>query len=204
MLKVALTGGIASGKSTVVQLFKALQTPVVDADQIARQLVAVGQPLLEQLVAAFGSDILNADGSLNRQAMRQRIFSNNQQKRMLEQLMHPAIYAQIECELQQYTTAAYVLIDIPLLAENQAQKRFDRVLVVDCPVELQRQRLLQRDAISAELADQIIASQATREQRIALASEIIDNTATLEQLAQRVKSLHNFYLSLAPVRTPPA
>lgn len=204
MLKVALTGGIASGKSTVVNLFKALDVPIVDADAIARQLVAPQQALLSTLVKAFGSEILRADGSLDRSQMRQRIFADPEQKQRLEQIMHPAINVEMDRQLAELSSAEYVIVDIPLLAETQASRRFDRILVIDCPVSIQRQRLLMRDAITEQLAEQMINSQASREQRLALADDIINNTETLGQLAERVKSLHNFYLSLASVRTPPA
>jgi dephospho-CoA kinase len=204
MLKIGLTGGIASGKSSVAQLFKQLGTPVIEADLIARRLVEPGQALLSKLTAAFGPQILDEQGRLNRKRMRELIFADPQTKQRLEDLMHPAIYAQIEAELVAVAPAPYAVVDVPLLAESKADYRFDRIVVVDCPEELQRQRLIARDAIDEDLAERMIASQASREMRLRLADDVINNINSLELLAEAVKSLHNSYISLATVRIPSA
>jgi len=203
MLKVALTGGIGSGKSTVCVLFADLGVAIIDADVIARQLVAPGQPALAQLVDCFGQSIINTDGRLNRAGLRERVFADPEQKQLLNAIMHPLVYAEIAEQVSQLQTV-YCIIAIPLLVESENPYIVDRVLVVDCSEAAQLQRVLSRDQISEAQAQAIIASQASRQQRLARADDVIDNSTTPEQLAEQVKSLHNSYLLLATARTPSA
>lgn len=198
-LTVALTGGVASGKSTVARLIAARGVPVVDADRIARELVAPGTEGLAAVVAAFGPQFLAADGQLDRAALRQLVFADPARRRELEALLHPRIHARMRARVEG-AKAPWVLVDIPLLAEGGRPDWIDRVLVVDLPVELQRQRLLERDGIDAALADAMIAAQASRAERLALADEVLDNSAGLEALDQAVAALCQRYDALAQAR----
>ncbi|MDD2740128.1 MAG: dephospho-CoA kinase [Methylomonas lenta] len=196
MLRVGLTGGIGSGKSTVCDLFAELGVPIVDADVIARQLVAPGQPALTKLAEVFGLSIIEQDGSLNRALLRQLAFSDLLNKQKLDAIMHPLIYDEIETQIVDLQTA-YCIMAIPLLLETQKKHVVDRVLVVDCPLFIQLKRLIARDKVSTEQAEAIIALQAARETRLAAADDVIDNSASQTALAEQVKSLHNSYLLLA-------
>ncbi|PKV14101.1 dephospho-CoA kinase [Xanthomonas prunicola] len=191
---VGLTGGIASGKSALAAEFEKLGVPVVDADLVARQVVAPG-PVLDAIVAQFGAEVLLTDGTLDRQTLRQRVFADTAQRRVLEAITHPAIRS----ELQRAALAApapYTIVAIPLLAEVGGRAGYpwlDRILVVDVPVALQHQRLMQRDAATAELADRMIAAQATREQRLAIADDVVRNDGVPEQLTQAAHRLDADY-----------
>ncbi|NIJ92486.1 dephospho-CoA kinase [Xanthomonas campestris] len=191
---VGLTGGIASGKSALAAEFEKLGVPVIDADVVARQVVAPG-PVLDAIVAQFGAEVLLTDGTLDRQTLRQRVFADTAQRRVLEAITHPAIRS----ELQRAALAAlapYAIVAIPLLAEAGGRAGYpwlDRILVVDVPVALQHQRLMQRDAATAELADRMIAAQATREQRLAIADDVVCNDGVLEQLTQATHRLDADY-----------
>ncbi|AAW74837.1 dephospho-CoA kinase [Xanthomonas oryzae pv. oryzae] len=191
---VGLTGGIASGKSALAAEFEKLGVPVVDADLVARQVVAPG-PVLDAIVAQFGAEVLLTDGTLDRQTLRQRVFADTAQRRVLEAITHPAIRS----ELQRAALAAlapYAIVAIPLLTEAGGRAGYpwlDRILVVDVPVALQHQRLMQRDAATAELADRMIAAQATREQRLAIADDVVCNDGVLEQLTQATHRLDADY-----------
>jgi dephospho-CoA kinase len=202
-LLIALTGGIASGKSAVANLFAELGVPVLDTDQIARDVVEPGQPALAQLVAEFGADILEASGRLNRQVVRQRVFADPQQRARLEAITHPAIRA----ELAQRAAAAigpYQIHVIPLLVETGRAHQYPRVLVVDCPAEIQLQRLMARDGSSAADAQRILQAQATRQQRLDAAHDVIVNTGTVDDLRQFVLTLHDNYRLLAQRLQSPA
>ncbi|BBL56545.1 dephospho-CoA kinase [Methylomonas koyamae] len=203
MLKIGLTGGIGCGKTTVCRLFAELGVPVVDADLIARSLVEPGQPALQAIVQAFGTEILQADGSLDRAKLRQAIFSDPEQRRRLDGIMHPQVYARIAADVAALQ-AVYCLIAVPLLLESKNPYAVDRILVVDCPQSTQIERVVTRDKLSAEQAQAIVASQMPRPQRLARADDVIDNSAGPEQLAEQVKSLHNSYIFLATARTPSA
>ncbi len=196
MLKIGLTGGIGCGKSTVANIFKHLKVPVIDADDIAHQLVAVGQPALARIELEYGPDILNKDGSLNRTRLRELVFSDAQQKQKLEAILHPLVYQAIQTELKQLN-APYCIICIPLLFETQMTHLVDRTLVVDCPVETQIERLQKRDNMTIASIQAIIDSQVNRAFRKAHADDLIDNSKTDDRLAEAVKKLHNFYLSLS-------
>lgn len=203
MLRVGLTGGIGSGKSTVCRLFADLNVPIIDTDIIARRLVEPGQIALSRLADAFGTAIINRDGSLDRAMLRQLAFSDAHHKQRLDAIMHPLIFQEMEVQVRQ-VRAAYCLLVIPLLVETHNNYALDRVLVVDCPETVQIQRVINRDGISEEQARAIIAAQSSRRQRLALAHDVIDNTAPPEHLAEQVKRLHNSYLFLATARTTSA
>ncbi|MDZ4115541.1 MAG: dephospho-CoA kinase [Xanthomonadaceae bacterium] len=196
---VAITGGIASGKSAVCERFAALGVPVADADVAARQLVEPGMPALAEIVARFGPAVCGDDGRLDRGALRERVFSDVQARRDLEAILHPRIREQLERECRQ-ASAAYAMVAIPLLTEvggRAAYPWLQRIVVVDLPEAMQLARLQARDAISAALAQQMLAAQATRSQRLALADEVIDNSGDLDALDAQVSALHQRYVQLA-------
>lgn len=196
MLKVGLTGGIGCGKTTVAKVFAKLNIPVVDADEIAHRLVEKGQPALDQIQQEFGTDILNPDGSLNRKKLSERIFSDLKQKQKLESILHPLIYKTIQSEIEQLN-APYCILCIPLLFETDMVHFVDRVLVVDCPVEMQIERVKNRDHLPIERIQAIINNQISRESRKEKADDLIDNSVANYRLAEQVKKLHNLYLSLS-------
>lgn len=196
---VGLTGGIASGKSAAAHEFAAHGVHVADADIAARDAVAAGSEGLADVVAVFGAGVLDASGTLDRAAMRRRIFEDPDAKRILEAIVHPRVRAALQAECAA-APGPYTVAAIPLLAEaggREAYPWLDRILVVDAPVEAQRARLLARDGIDAALADRMIAAQATRAQRLALADDVIANTGTLADLAGHVAALDRVYRALA-------
>lgn len=197
---VALTGGIGSGKSTVANAFAALGVPLVDADVIAREVIEPGSPALHAIAQRFGPAMLNADGSLDRAALRARIFSDPEEKAWLNGLLHPLIKRQTEQQLR-YARAPYVLWVVPLLIENNLQQRADRVLVVDVEREVQIARTLSRDGVSREQVENILAAQVPRQRRLACADDIIDNSGRPEEITDRVATLHRRYLALAASAT---
>ncbi len=199
MFQIALTGGIASGKTTVSNEFKNLGVPIIDADIIAREVVAPGSTALGELIELFGRDILNDDGSLNRPALRKIIFSDTESKKKVEAILHPAIRQRsaLSCKLHTKNGAHYIIHSIPLLIETGQSNIYDRVLVVDVPLDIQIARVMERDSISRESAFAIINSQASREERLNVADDVVLNTNTLEHLRTRVKELHTMYNMLA-------
>lgn len=201
MYCVGLTGGIASGKSAVAHAFEALGIVVADADIAAREAVAVGSDGLAELVAVFGVDILDNTGALDRAAMRKRVFGDGAARKRLEAIIHPRVRESLAQQCAQ-ATSPYAIVAIPLLAEVCARAAYpwlQRILVVDVPVEVQHARLIQRDGIDKALADKMIASQATREQRLAVADDIVVNTGSLEDLQRHVVLLDARYRSLANI-----
>ena len=202
MLIVGLTGGIGSGKSTVAERFAARGVPCIDADQLTRDLVEPGEPLLERLVASFGEGILDAQGRLDRRQLRERVFADPAERRRLEALMHPAVYAAMR-ERIAALDAPYCLLVIPLLVETGAQSRVHRVLAVDVDEATQRARTTARDGVSPEQVDAILASQASRAGRLAAADDVIDNGGDRDALEARVEALHHRYLALAQSREWP-
>ena len=194
--RIALTGGIASGKSTVADLFAQLGVPVIDTDLISRQVVAPGKPALAEIVAAFGPGVLDAEGNLDRRRMRERIFSDPGARRRLESILHPAIRAELERQSAK-AGGAYQLLVIPLLAEGGRRDHVDRVLVVDVPEALQLERLVGRDGVTADQARASLGAQATREARLAIADDVIRNTGPVDELRAKVAALHQKYLALA-------
>ncbi|MCG5493384.1 dephospho-CoA kinase [Ectothiorhodospira variabilis] len=199
MLTVGLTGGIGSGKSTVGRLFQERGAALIDSDVVARQVVEPGSEGLERLREAFGETILDAQGHLDRSAMREVIFQNSQARHRLESLLHPMIWAEIDRQKSE-TNAPYCMLVIPLLVESGSQERVDRVLVVDCPEDMQRSRASARDGVSPQQIQAILDAQATRAQRLAAADDVIDNSGATEAIATRVDELHRQYLDLADAR----
>jgi dephospho-CoA kinase len=195
-LLIALTGGIASGKSAVAEIFAQLGAPVLDTDQIARDVVEPGTPTLTRLVEEFGSDILDEQGRLDRARMRARVFADPQQRKRLEAITHPAIRQELAVRAQR-AQGPYQIHVIPLLIESGRADLYDRVLVVDTTEEEQIKRLMARDNSSLEQARQILAAQASREQRLDAADDVIVNTGTLEDLRKFVQTLHRNYMLLA-------
>lgn len=196
---VAVTGGVASGKTAATRLFEQLGVAVADADLAARAAVAPGSPGLAAVVAAFGNDVVASDGSLDRAAMRKRVFTDAAARRQLEAIIHPRVRAQLQADCAA-ATGAYALVAIPLLAEGGGRAAYpwlDRILLIDVPAGLQHARLVQRDGTEATLADSMIAAQATRADRLAIADDVIVNDGTLDLLAQHVAALHRRYLMLA-------
>ncbi|ENM5725509.1 dephospho-CoA kinase [Vibrio mimicus] len=194
---VALTGGIASGKTTVANLFhEHFGIDLVDADVIAREVVEPGTDGLKAITAHFGQTILNQDGSLNRTALRERIFADPEQKTWLNQLLHPMIRQRMQQALAQ-TTSPYTLLIVPLLVENQLQNMADRVLVVDVEESIQIERTIARDNVSIEQAQAILAAQATRAQRLAIADDVLKNDAKNQKLLPQITLLHQKYLAMS-------
>jgi len=193
---VALTGGVAAGKSAVTRRFEALGVPVHDADVAAREVIAPGSEGLAEVVAAFGVDVLDDRGRLDRPSMRRRVFADPAARRRLEAIIHPRVRAWLR-ERAETGGAPYCLLAIPLLAENIAQYRWvDRVLVVDVPESVQLARLMARDGIDEALARRMIEQQASRAERLALADDVIDNSGDESALDQAVAELHRRYLTL--------
>lgn len=196
MLKIGLTGGIASGKSTVCRLFAQYGTPIIDADIIARQLVEPKQEAYNEIIHTFGDDICLPNGKLNRQHIRQLIFSDDNAKQRLEMILHPRIRMQL---IQQSTAlnTPYCILAIPLLVEANMAGLVDRVLVIDIDLSLQLARLCERDNLPVDDAQLIINSQVSRQQRLACADDVIANNTSPETLKKQVDFLHKKYLSLA-------
>jgi dephospho-CoA kinase len=197
--RIGLTGGIASGKTTVSDLFAAHGVPVLDADLIAREVIAPGTALRAQVFERFGPGIRRADGELDRAALRRMVFADPALRRELEALLHPVVRARTE-QLALQAQGPYQLHVVPLLVETQAVDRYDRVLVVDCPEALQWLRLCARAAMSESEARAMLAAQASRAARLAVADDVIVNDGALAALGPRVASLHAQYLQLAPRR----
>jgi dephospho-CoA kinase len=196
---IALTGGIASGKSEVERRFRALGVHVADADAIAREVVEPGTPGLEEIVQAFGPEALGPDGRLDRAAMRRRVFADGNARHRLEAIIHPRVRAALRSTCAA-APGAYAIAAIPLFAEagrDAYAAWIDRVLVVDVPVEVQLARLLLRDGIDEALAWKMIGAQATRGQRLAVADDVIPNDGPLAALDAAVAALHARYLELA-------
>lgn len=196
---IGLTGGIAAGKSEVSRRFEALGITVADADLAARAVVAPGSEGLARIAAHFGTDILLADGQLDRAALRARIFDSAQDRQALEAITHPAIRQQLRQACEQ-AEGPYAIAAIPLLTEAGGRQRYpwlDRILVVDVPVAVQHARLMQRDGIDAALADRMIAAQASREARLALADDVMVNDGHPDHLQAHVERLDRAYRALA-------
>jgi dephospho-CoA kinase len=197
---VGLTGGIAAGKSAVASRFQTLGAPVHDADVAARVVVEPGSEGLAAIVAAFGPHVLDAQGRLDRTAMRQRVFADPSAKRQLEAIIHPRVREWLH-QHALAEAAPYCLLAIPLLVENLAHYRWlDRILLVDVPEAVQLERLIARDGIDRALAERMLAQQASRAERLARADDVIDNSSSEAALDAHVQALHRRYLALAAER----
>ena len=196
---VAITGGVASGKSTVDALFRTRGVVVADADIAARDAVAPGSDGLAEVVAEFGTGVLDATGQLDRPAMRRRVFADADARKRLEAIIHPRVREALR-DLCRAATSAYAIASIPLLAEGGGREAYpwlQRILVVDVPDAVQLARLLQRDAIDEDLARTMIAAQASRQQRLAIADDVLVNGGALDALPSQVEALDRFYRVLA-------
>lgn len=193
---VALTGGIASGKTLVSDEFSNLGVPVIDTDVIAHQIVEPGKPALQEIEAAFGASIIGEDGRLRRRALRALIFSDQDSQRKLESILHPLIRQEVTRAIAKVKTS-YCILVIPLLAEHGAYPNVDRVLVVDVDPEVQIERLMSRDNSDRQQAEKALAAQAGREQRLAIADDVLLNSASPEQARLEVARLHGIYTQLA-------
>jgi dephospho-CoA kinase len=195
-LRIGLTGGIASGKTTVANFFADLGIPVIDTDVIARDVVAKGAPALAQIRADFGDAVFNDDGVLDRKAMRKLVFSDDSKRRQLEGILHPRIREAAVVQAQAVTDP-YMIIVVPLLVESPMKALMDRVLVVDCSEDVQLKRLLARDTENEAQARRMIAAQASRDERLAIADDVVQNDTNLEETRRKVTALHKQYLDLS-------
>ena len=196
---IGLTGGIASGKSALEKAFAKQGVVVADADLLAREVVAPGEPALAAVVERFGRDVLQADGQLDRAALRVRVFGDPDQRRTLEAIQHPAIRARLEA-ICRAAPGPYAIATVPLLTEGGGRAAYPwlhRILVVDTPAAVQKARLMQRDGIDATLADQMMAAQASRAERLALADDIVVDDGDIHHLQHAADALHLRYLALA-------
>ncbi|NGO88071.1 MAG: dephospho-CoA kinase [Halomonas sp.] len=195
---IGLTGGIGSGKSTVARAFGELEVGWVDADDIAREVVMPGEPALAAIAQRFGQQILDADGGLNRAALRQIVFSDPEQRRWLESETHPRIRERLQLRLKELAlNSPYVLLVSPLLFESGQDALAQRTLVVDVPEELQLSRTLARDGVSEAQVRAILAAQLSRQERLGRAHDVIDNSGSLEHLQHQVVTLHRRYSTIA-------
>lgn len=195
-IRIGLTGGIASGKSTVADLFAEHGATVVDTDIIARQVVEPGSTALAEIGAEFGDHVIDREGRLDRAAMRKIVFADDAARKRLEAILHPRIQKETRRQVQA-ADGDYVMVVVPLLIESPLRDDVDRILVVDCSEETQLRRLLARDAESEEQARRILAAQASRAQRLAVADDIIRNDDDMEFTKSQVDALHSFYRNLS-------
>ena len=195
---VGLTGGIGSGKSQVSNAFEALGVPVIDTDLISHAITAPNGLAIPVIREIFGADLIDPSGRLDRDKMRKLVFTDAEARRKLEAILHPLIANVSMASIAQHTDAPYVVLVVPLLAESpQWLSRCDRVLVIDCELETQISRVMARSNLTREQVLAIIATQASREERKAIANEVIVNESSLEALTQQVRKLHDFYLTMA-------
>ncbi len=199
MYAVALTGGIASGKSTAANYFGQLGAHIIDADIIARQITEPDQPAFKQIIDHFGPEYVTTEGIMNRQKLLETIFIHAHHRKWLENLLHPLILATMKSRVAEQRNT-YCILVIPLLAEVGLEKNnntYQRVLVIDCDPNLQKQRLLTRPQMTTILAEKILATQATRAERLAIADDIIENNGSITNLEQQIKAMHQQYLTCA-------
>jgi len=200
-LSIGLTGGIASGKSTVARRFSELGVPVIDADAAARAVVAPGRPGLAQVLARFGKSVLDPRAELDRQALRERIFADAHARRDLEAILHPLIREEM-ARLAAAASGPYLIMAIPLLIEGGPRDDLDRILVVDLDETRQLARIVSRDGVSMAQARAILTAQASRAERLAKADDVLENAGSVEDLRAGVDRLHERYLQLAAHRAP--
>lgn len=196
MITVGLTGGIGSGKSTAADIFRELGVPIIDADVIAHDIVNPGQPTLNSIFQQFDKNLKLDDGSLNRDALREYVFSDPEKRQQLEAIMHPAIIQKMK-EEQATLAAPYCIMVIPLLLENNLQDLVTRILVIDCPIEKQQERVLTRPGIDKKQLANIIKAQVSRKERLSAADDILHNDDDIASLHQQIHSLNANYLQLA-------
>lgn len=199
MLRVGLTGGVGCGKSAVADLFAELGVPVIDADQLAREVVADGEAALDEIRQRFGDAVLQPDGQLDRRQLRRVVFHDEQARLDLEAILHPRIRERMQQRLAALD-APYALLSIPLLLETGQLQSVQRVLVVDCTPDQQIKRVCARDKVDPQQAQGILHAQCSRQERLSVADDIIDNTGPLNDLAGQVRKLHAKYLDLSAGR----
>ena len=200
MIKIGLTGGIGCGKSTATNAFALKGITIIDADKIARDVVKPNSEALDEISAIFGHALLQADGSLDRAALKQQVFSDANKLRQLEAILDPKIYRDIKNKLQQSTafaTAPYIIADIPLLIEKDYLDLFDQIIVIDCLPEQQIQRVQQRDGMDVKIIESIMNKQISRKQRLKHATHILDNSTSKENFLQQLDLLHERFISLS-------
>jgi dephospho-CoA kinase len=196
VLRIGLTGGIASGKTAVSDMFAAQGVPVIDTDRIARDVVQPGMPALEEIRRRFGDAVIAADGSLDRSELRKLAFENEQNRKAVEAILHPRIRRETIARSKE-AGGPYQIIVVPLLVESPLKSFMDRIVVVDCDPQTQLQRLLSRDRENVDQARRMIAAQASREERLAIASDVIDNDGALADTRKQVEDLHRRFLQMA-------
>ena len=202
MLLIALTGGIGSGKTTVSELFKSKNIPIIDTDIIARKIVVQGKPAYIEIIKTFGEDIVDKNRNIDRQILRELIFSSEKKRLQLENILHPLIWTEVKSQISLLTQKSlpYCIVVVPLLFENMARDKpivFDRILVVDVEEDIQIKRTIKRDNSSALQIKEIMKTQVSRQVRIDAADDIILNTDNLDSLHNKVNQLHKQYLELA-------
>ena len=197
--KIALTGGIACGKSSVIQIFKKNAIAIIDLDVIAREVVEPNTQALSELVAHFGNGILNDDQTLNREALRQVLFENNANQKIIEEILHPKILEKMQMGIEKLNVPL-VVVEVPLLVEQNLSNLFDRAIVVDCDEQNQLKRLLKRENIDEKLAKTMISAQASRKQRLALSkklpTDILENNSQIFEMEQKAQDLAQKLLNL--------
>jgi len=198
-LKIALTGGIACGKSSVIQIFKKNAIAIIDLDVIAREVVEPNTQALSELVAHFGNGILNDDQTLDREALRQVLFENNANQKIIEEILHPKILEKMQMDIEKLNVPL-VVVEVPLLVEQNLSNLFDRAIVVDCDEQNQLKRLLKRENIDEKLAKTMISAQASRKQRLALSkklpTDILENNSQIFEMEQKAQDLAQKLLNL--------
>ena len=199
-LVVGVTGGIGSGKSEVAQAFADLGVEIIDTDQLAHRLTAPGTPAVQEIATRFGSEMLTAEGALDRAALRQKVFADSRERRRLEELLHPLIRQDVD-RLLKRAQGPYVVLVVPLLIESGGYSEvIDRVLVVDCPEEMQIERVMRRSGLRRDEVEAIVRAQAPRKRRLAGADDVLTNDGDLDALRSGVSRLHREYLELARAR----
>ena len=196
MLKIGLTGGIGCGKSTAVDAFRALGADIIDADKISKDLVKTGNPVLAEIVRVFDKSILLPNGDLNRDKLKEIVFSDAQALQKLEVIIHPRIRTEINHQIAVLNDSAYVIVDIPLLLEKNYSELFDRIVIVDCLPEQQIKRVIQRDELDVVTIKSIIKTQVSRETRLIAATDVLDNSGNINTLKDQVENLHKDFLTL--------
>ncbi|MCK5669309.1 MAG: dephospho-CoA kinase [Gammaproteobacteria bacterium] len=194
-LKIGLTGGIGSGKSAACEIFSELGVPVIDADNIAHNLVKPGMPAFDEIKKLFGNGVISSDGTLDRKIIRDKVFANEIDRKKLENILHPAVYEEIASQVKNIDSR-YCIISIPLLFETDASKTVDRILVIDAPRELQLERAANRDKTNMSDINAIIDSQISRKDRLSAADDIVDNKGDINELRKKICDLHEFYTNI--------